>query len=176
MCFYNDDCDWSADHIEDTSGPSPMECKCDECGDKIPVGAWRFWQFAQEHEECQICQDDCSDSFIDRTDAEEHAADDDPDNAEYGREMLKTLAEHKCTFGESDTYVRCEACEKVLLAIDEHERKAGCPAHARQPSLGQLWDELCEHSDAPIYIREAVAVFPEIASHEHVGRYLAEVE
>ena len=174
MCFYNDgDYDWTAELATATSGPSPKECVCCECSGKIRAGEWRHEIYMQEHEACQVCEDEWSDEFIDRAEMEKELTEGD---AEWAKAMLKEIAEHKHDYGESSLYVRCETCEKILLSIEEHEERAGCPPRSRQPDLWSLWEELYHHSDTRVYLQEAVAVFPEIATHEDVARYLSDEE
>jgi hypothetical protein len=170
MCFYSDgDYDWTASVYEYKSGPAPTACKCCECCADIPAGSWRYEIFMQEHECCQVCEDEWSDEFIDRAEMEKELSEGD---ADWAKAMLKSIAEHEHDYGESCLYIRCETCEKILLSIDEHEERAGCPKRARQPDLWSLWEELSHHSDTRIYLREAVAVFPELAANATVAEYL----
>ena len=63
MCFYNDDYDWCAEVIRTTEGTDGPPTRCIECGAKIAAGDWRRHIEQIEHESCQICEDDCSESF-----------------------------------------------------------------------------------------------------------------
>jgi len=69
-------------------------------------------------------------------------------------------------YGETFDYYRCKSCEKILRGIKAVEEREGCPAYAQQPSLGGLWEELQEHSAAPEYAREALAMYPELKCNE----------
>jgi len=164
MCFYND-CEWTAEVNEAsllTSGPAT---KCDECHEPIAPEAWRRTIHQQEHELCQICEDECSSEFVSQTGV-------------YDERIIAAdiLRSHTCYYGETFDYVCCETCFKVLESIKEHEQREGCPVDAQQPSLCGLWEELSEHDEAATYIREAVAKFPEIATHRDVARFLARAE
>lgn len=162
MCFYND-YDWFAEVNETTEGPATAATKCDECGAKIAVGEWRKHVHQQEHECCQICEDDCSGDFI----APE-------DRSELGTDG-KPIGEHVCQYGETCEYDRCEACDKMIRAVIAREKREGCPANAQQPNLFTLWEELYEHGDRREYATEAVAMFPELASNQNIA-YLLERE
>jgi hypothetical protein len=169
MCFYNDDGDWSASLIEDSTGPATEACKCYECGAKIAIGDPVRRVYMQEHEECQICEDEGSENFIDRAEMTEMLGTEDD---EEGREQLKSLDEHKHDYGESENYHCCDSCNKVRLAVVEREKAEGCPEYSQQPYLGGLWDSLEEHDDGPEYAKHAIAMFPELSGNERLTRLL----
>lgn len=160
MCFYND-YDWTASVTETNDGPADAECRCDECGAKIAVGQWRKHVYQQEHECCQICEDNESSEYV--------AA----GNYDDAVEAARLLDGHACNYGETCDYNRCESCDKVLRAVKAREEREGCPPNARQPALFTMWEELGEHGDAKAYAQEAVSMFPELAGNRHVVRLLA---
>jgi hypothetical protein len=154
MCFYNKDYDWVAtvNETEVTTADNPT--RCDECRTPIAVGEWIKTIHQQEYEACQICEDEFAD--------------------DYDEEQDKATCEHK--YGETFDYVRCEACDKVLRAIEVIEIEEDCPADARQPALTMLLDELFhfEPVDRMKYIDRAVEMFPEIRGCELVSLVVAE--
>lgn len=162
MCFYNDDADWSASVCETTPADTGEPCKCDECGRKITTDEWRLNIFMQEHEDCQICEDDCSDEFISREDMEAELADGD---AEWAAAHLKTLENHTCDFGETFRYVRCKGCDEFLQAIEAQEIEEGCPPDSRRPALCDLHNSMAEHGLSEIYGKKAIAMFPHLKDH-----------
>lgn len=148
MCFYND-YDWYASTCDVTDGPTEPAGKCYECGCEIPAGVFRRQVFMQEHEYCQICEDEDSSDFLGTID------DDDND---------VPAPEHKCNYGETFECDICQNCVNVLAAIKQAEIEAGCPDHAQQPAYGELRDALYDHEDGPKYAKRAIEMFPELAS------------
>jgi hypothetical protein len=149
MCFYRDDYDWMASVTKQASVDSGPATNCDECGCAIAATEWRHTIYQQEHEQCQICEDDSADEYIDPADRE---------------------ADFSCThdYGETFSYARCRGCDNLLKAIESREIAEGCPAHARRPSLCGLHDEILEHEQRREYGELAVAMFPELAEHKIV--------
>jgi len=167
MCFYND-YDWCASLSEDTTGPATEPLRCDECSAEIKIGDICRHIYQQEHEECRICEDDCSEEFIDRGEMEKLLGTEDD---EWARSQLETLHDHKHDYGETYEYYCCEACDKVRRAVVDREKIEGCPSDAQQPALGELWDALEEHDDGHLYADHAIAMFPELAGNERLGRF-----
>ncbi len=172
MCFYNDDYDWCAEVNEESEGPSDEACNCRECGATIAIGEWCKRVFQQEHEACQICEDSCSDDFIEREEMEDLFTEPNGLDAEWAAEKLKKLDEHSCSYGETYRYVRCEKCDKVIRAVVAHEKNEGCPEYSQQPALANLYDELNEHSDRKVYARGALTMFPELDGHPQLMQLL----
>lgn len=146
MCFDND-YDWMASVCEEESGPAGKRCECNECGKRIEVGEWRHHIYMQEHEECQRCEDDGLDACKCET----------PD------------------YGEDYDYIRCELCDKLLRAVEQHEIDEGCPPYARRPALTELGDTLWQHEQAFDYAEKAVGMFPELWDHRFIKSLLLEV-
>lgn len=153
MCFYND-YDWSAQIINTTEGPADKPVNCHECPQKIQVGEWRRKIYMQEHELCQLCEDDCSDVF--------------------DEEINKNECKHE--YGQRYTYYCCQDCDKVLQAVKAHEVEAGCPAYAQQPPLGELWVGLQDSGEGHIYAAKAIAMFPELAGTRNISYLLQKDE
>lgn len=143
MCFDNDHGDWTASVCEVTKSDSGNATRCTECGGSIAPNEWRKNIHLQEHESCQICEDDWSDY--------------------YDPEADKATCKHD--YGEHYFYVRCRGCETILKAIEEHEENEGCPAHARRPLLGELADTLWEHEQSNVYIGLALDRDPSLVNH-----------
>lgn len=170
MCFYNDDYYWTASVQDETSESSGKTCRCDECGCDIAADQWRHQIHQQEHEACQVCGDEWSDDYIDKAAMEEELTGDDK---EWAAENLRILAEHKCDYGETCDYVRCEACHLMLIAVEQREKDEGCPADARRPALTELWDNMHEmRGDG--YVGYAVAMFPMLSNHPRVAELIEE--
>jgi len=147
MCFYNDDCDWIASINEQSSVVCDKRCRCFECQRTILPGEWHRTNYQQEHEMCQICEDDCSDDF-----------DEDADKANC-----------KHDYGETFSCVLCRECCLLLEAIYDLERIEGCPEYARQPAYGELRDTLYaeqRYGDIPRYRLHALQLFPELIGSE----------
>lgn len=161
MCFYNDDYDWTAEVVTQADAESGPACKCDECSRAIDADEFRHTIEMQEHEACQICEDDFSDSFINRADMTAELDDDD----DWAANQLKILDKHTHDYGETYSYVRCLGCEKLLKAIEKREELAGCPAHSRRPPLSELWETMREIHEAKDYAEFAVKMFPELVDH-----------
>ena len=142
MCFTDDqDYEWTASTWEESPGPATKACHCDECGAPIAIGDWCHNIHAEEHDCCQKCEDEWSDSYV-------------PEDKREGP------CEHD--YGETMDYVRCEACDKVIRAIEAVEIEEGCPPGAQRPAINMLAEELSQHSSAPVYAERAVAMFPEV--------------
>lgn len=162
MCFDTGDYDWCASVTEKTPSDSGKACRCDECGRDIAENEWRLAIHQQEHDSCQICEDEFSDEFISREEMESEVADGDE---EWAQNQIKFLDEHKHDYGETFDYVRCRGCDHFLKAIEDREAKEGCPPDARQPYLCALREEMSEHYQARDYADHAVAMFPDLQSH-----------
>ena len=143
MCFDNDHGDWTASVCEVTKSDSGNATRCGECGYAIAPDEWRKNIHLQENESCRICEDESSDEF-------------DP-------EADKANCQHD--YGEHFDYVRCRGCDTILKAIETHEERAGCPAYARQPLLGELSETLHEHQQADEYVAAALELDPSLANH-----------
>ncbi len=143
MCFYHDDYGWSAEVCESTFVRGADECRCIECNRTIRSGEWRQRIWQQEHEECQICEDDFSDGYDD--------------------EVRKELCKHD--YGETFGAEICRECCLMLEAIYDLERIEGCPEDARQPACGELkqvlYDEKTEHRVRK-YRQHALTMFPQL--------------
>jgi hypothetical protein len=142
MCFTNDEGDWSASIVERSCIRKTSAARCFECGRTIEAGEWRSEEYCQEHEECQICQDESSDQFDDRVNCDTCIHD----------------------FGETFAASTCRECSLLLAAVYDLERIEGCPEDARQPMPGSLGDEM-GYDDEGRYARHAIALFPELATH-----------
>ncbi len=142
MCFYYDDYDWIATINEQYFIRGEREHKCLECGRNIAPEEWRRYIYQQEHEMCQICEDDYSEEFDEEQDPATCAHN-------YGK--------------RSNAHI-CRECCLILEAIYDLEEKEGCPEHARQPAFGELQEAL-HYGDEGEYIRHAVEMFPELATH-----------
>lgn len=147
MCF-DSEYEWTASLCEEDSGPAVKPCKCDECGHKISAGEWRHHIYQQEHETCYCCEEDGVDPCECET----------PD------------------LGETYDYQRCEACDKLLRAVEQHEIDEGCPVYARRPALTELHDVFWQHEQNWEYAEKAVAMFPELIDHRFIAELLMEVD
>jgi len=172
MCFDNDH-DWYASLSEDTTGPATESQRCDECRTKSAIGETCRRIYQQEHEECRICENDCSDEFIDRGEMEKLLGTEDD---EWARSQIETLHDHKHDYGETYEYYCCEACDKVRRAVVAREKQEGCPNDSQQPALGELWEALGEHDDRAEYAKHALAMFPELTGLPWLMRLLEERE
>ena len=146
MCFSHDDYEWTAEISETAEGHSANATRCIECGAAIAAGEFRrnIWQ--QEHECCQLCQDEWSDS--------------------YDESIDKATCEHED--GETFDADTCAACCKLLTAVRSVELDEGCPEDSQVPRIGELCDALIEIDDGEKYARRAVEMFPELATHRIV--------
>jgi hypothetical protein len=142
VCFYNDDYDWIASINDTTCVQGTVADRCYECRRPIDAGEWRVSIYQQEHEACQICEDEDSDEF---------------DQQIHQNECIHD-------FGETFSAVICRQCSLLREAIYDLERIENCPEHARQPRIGALQDEMGE--DDGKYARHAVAIFPELSTHK----------
>lgn len=144
MCFSNGDYGWTAEVQVNTSGCSPLQCKCYECRAIIAPYEWRVHIYQQEYEECQRCE-------CEKLDDDDELCDELCDEHDYG---------------ETFEYVRCETCDKILRAIEAFEAREGCPVDERRPALCDLKDELnrWNRDDAPLYAAIAIEAYPELAS------------
>ena len=149
MCFYNEDCEWTASITDVTEGIADTAVKCDECCKPIAPGEWRRHVYQQEYEDCQTCENDECECLTFRG------------------------MEHRCqcdkpNYGETFDYDCCERCNKVIRAVEEREKREGCPSYAQRPALMGLWDEVGDHDDAEEYAKAAIAMFPELATDDKV--------
>lgn len=150
MCFYNDDCDWIADVNDVTDGPAPEAGHCIECSAAIAVGDPCRSVHQQEHEDCQKC-------------------DETSDDADFDEDGNYVPCDGNHDYGETFDCLICESCCQILKAIEAHEIDAGCPPHARQPSLGRLWDETIEDTEALAdYLKRAKELFPGIEARSRL--------
>jgi hypothetical protein len=151
MCFYYpDDYDWIA-RVNEWSQPTAEELlTCRECGADIKPGQKYRKLYQQEHEECQLCEDECSETYD-----EEHA---------------KAGCDHD--YGENYTYRRCNDCELMVECIAEVEAEQDCPPGTRRPPLEELEEAFnpCEHDDAPLYAQRVVEKHPHLAKHKWIER------
>lgn len=141
MCFY-DESDWTADVYDDQAWPFGRPTQCDECFRTLGYGDWRRTIHMEESECCKECGLYPGDT---------------PDDPDTACEL--------CDYGETADYVRCLACEKILLAIEASEADAGCPPHSRRPMLTELGDAI-DYEDGDRYRERALAMFPELAGHK----------
>lgn len=164
MCFYNDDYDWIAEYNEQEFVRGDKPATCHECRRAIAPGEWRMEAEQQENEMCQLCEDDCSYDYLDGVDVDDDAA------------IAAFKANCKHDYGESFSCAICRECCKILAAIYDLERIEGCPEHARQPGYGELAEAMNEYQDGAKYIQHAVALFPELATHEFCAAPSPEVQ
>jgi hypothetical protein len=68
------------------------------------------------------------------------------------------------TFGESFDYVRCDACEKFLKAVDIQEADDGCAPSESRPALGEMVNSIQDlgAERAKEYFQRALKDSPEI--------------
>lgn len=142
MCF-DYDFDWYAEVNETEFLPKGKQRKCDECGVEMAENEPRTRIKQQEHEQCQLCEDEFSDYYIE------------PEERDAG---------FKCDhdYGETFEIEFCENCRKIIEAIVEYEKREGCPVGSRQPAHGALWDEMSQHEQASDYLQFAAEMFPEV--------------
>lgn len=145
MCFEHGDYDydWTARVTIESCGTSPLASRCYECNSRIAPYEWRRYIYQQELETCRIC-DECGDDY-------------DPDEPQD-----PTKCKHD--YGETFSYDRCETCDKILRAIEDYEAREGCKPSERQPLLGELQDELRQHSDGQRYAALAIESYPELGA------------
>ncbi len=170
MCFYDEgDCDWTATVCLEKDRLADRPTRCNECSRKVPLGGKLHEVFQQEHESCQICQDEDSESFIGTNDE----ADFEP---EEWVERMAILANHACSYGETFLYRRCSDCDNLFKAIEAREEEEGCPPYARRPMLTELHYAFSEHESNFEYAEKAVEMFPELLSHPFIERLLEDGE
>lgn len=143
MCFYHGDYDWIARSVEQDMRKSTIPVRCDECHHKIPPGAEYQHTEMREHEECQRCQDECSEKY-------EHCH--------------PACAEGVHDFGEESEHDVCGECLKMLAAIQYVEADDGCVGDETQPATGELLEAMWESDHATEYIDRARQEFPELAA------------
>jgi len=144
MCFYSDDYDWYAEHIDLRASPGGDVTKCGECDDTINAHKWRIQIHMRESgDECLRCDGD-----VDGEDACD--CEDGPD------------------LGQEYDVDRCRRCVALLAAIRRQERDEECPQHAQQPGIGELGDVFTEHESAAVYAQRAVRLFPSLRDHKFV--------
>ena len=68
MCFDHSGAEWMATISEWTYERTDKAAKCDECYTEIAPGDWRCTIHQQEHEMCQICEDDWSERYDEQED------------------------------------------------------------------------------------------------------------
>lgn len=144
MCFYHDDADWHASVYEDNVLAAEKKARCHECHCWIHPGEWCRDIFIQERETCRVCQLD--DDYDDEPDSE-----------------LEPCAEGECDYGEQFQYVRCEACDKVIRAVEAVERDAGCTGNSITPPLIKLYEAMTYEENE--YGDRARELYPEVAGH-----------
>lgn len=168
MCFYDEgDYGWSASVTKEATRLAPRRATCRECNGVIQLGSRLHEIYQQEHDLCQICEDDESGSYIDTDDFDDEA-NLSQDEIEAQRFMQDTLANHECRYGETYLYRRCDACEKLLRAIAVQEEIEGCPPGNRVPPLEELRMVFTEHEAAFEYAERAVVMFSELWGHEFI--------
>jgi hypothetical protein len=120
-------------------GEAKEPTRCDECHDTIPAGGWVRHIFQQEHEMCQQCEEG------DATRCEDGDHD----------------------FGETYAYDRCEACDKVLRAIEQAEIEEGCKGDETQPPLEGLREEMynIDQHERARYLNKLRQMSPEAVGH-----------
>lgn len=145
MCFYNDDYDWYASVQQVTTPIAEKETRCDECGRNIAIGETMRQIYQQEHEVCECC-------------------------SESGENDECNCAEPN--IGETFLYHCCSECAKFRDAVKQTERDEGCPAHALQPSLCGMIDEIQEFDEeqARKYFETAGRLFPELKDAGYLAK------
>ena len=161
MCFYNDDYDWTASVVEQSTGVSIGKL-CDECHLPIPPGATIHHIFMQEHEECHACENgECECPLT--------------ADGELSCDSKGCQCE-KPAFGETFDYDRCDECDKFLRAVEAAEIDEGCEPYEARPGLGGMIEELRnlegdnEVYPAKRYFKLAVKMFPELVTSGYLGR------
>lgn len=132
MCFYEDDCDWTASVSTDEVLTADKPVKCDECQRVIPAGDSVRHIWMQEHEVCR----------------------NDPDSV-----GCPEGCDHD--FGETENYDRCQACDQLTEAIHQHELAEGCKEYESRPPLTGLYDAMSE-GDGKAYLAKAESLYPGI--------------
>jgi hypothetical protein len=166
MCFYDDDCDWTAEVHTEVFERAAESQECCDCHQTIAAGEWCLRVEQQQFEECQICGEwsDSDEAIV--ADREYY------DTDEEHVVALAELAEHTCTFGEQWTGSICRRCLLIRAAIYDLETKEGCPEHARQPSYGELEEAMqidtYKFGDRK-YTNHALAMFPELSEQSLVA-------
>ena len=159
MCFYNDDYEWTASVVEKLDTLSPKNCRCEECGNDIEVGDVCRIVHMQEHEQCQICEDNWSDNYAGWTD-------------EKGEAIAPLPCDSGHDYGNTFDATICLNCLKVREAVKEYELKEGCPEHASEPGYGEWHEVFFEHSNNWEYAEACVAKYPELADHAWIKTLL----
>ena len=152
MCFYNGDCDWTASVCEQADTVAIADCKCSECGQTIPVGAFAHTIFMQEYEECRACEE---------TECEcPYDSDGNPICWTKGCQCEKP------ELGETFDYVRCDGCDKFLQAVESAEIAEGCDRLEARPNL-PMYDDMqgIGQEECKKYWIKAVEMFPEFKRH-----------
>lgn len=154
MCFYNDNYDWIAGVSEVIDGPALRSEKCIECSQPIAVGDTCRSVHQQEHEECLKC-DELS------------------DDVDYDEDGNFIPCDGNHYYGETFDCLICESCVQLLRAIESVEIDERCPPHARQPSIGGLYDEVIENDDMLArYLQRASEMFPGIEQRSKLYQQL----
>lgn len=147
MCFIND-CDWSADIVDEADPVATDKLKCDECGADINPGDVHHTIYQQQHEICQRCESDDCDCPAQNPDDHHECKCQKPD------------------YGTIYRYKRCHGCELFLKAVAMAEVEAGCAASESRPSLEGMIIEIGEAGpyEAKKYHRMAKKMFPELVT------------
>lgn len=143
MCFYYDDYDWTADVFEESERVAEQSLTCVECGKGIAAGETHIRIFAQESEECLVCE---------------------------WEEADEPCEEHD--YGETYTARRCQSCERILKAVQSVEVEEGCPPHATRPAIGELDQAFYDHANAETYANRVIEMYPTLADHRWVKHVL----
>lgn len=149
MCFYTDDYDWIAQHIEAENRTEDVPRRCLECRRMIPAGTELHHVFARQYEECQACENGecaCNDG-----------------------EPIEESHDCQCEkpdLGQDYEYRRCLDCHRLLQAIEDVELARGCRHHESRPMPEQMRDSLgqMDWSDAKPYFDACLAKHPEMSS------------
>ena len=150
MCFYHGDYDWIARVYEESTVKLQQPVKCLECFRPIPAGVAFTHIEMREHEECQRCQDECSEGYEDC-----HPA----------------CAEGVHDFGEEYEHRTCDECQKLIAAIQAVETDEGCVGNETRPALGELREAMWESNSAIAYIDRARREYPELAMSGHLDEF-----
>lgn len=141
MCFNNDDYDWHAEVMDQSTLTTDKLNHCDECYRDILPGTEFHYVHMRQHEECQLCVEeecDCDEDQCCQCDVPE--------------------------FGEEQAYSRCIECDKFLQAVQAAEVAEGCPIYDSRPGLNAMEEEMMERGrgDAKKYFVTARKMFPEL--------------
>lgn len=150
MCFYSDDCDWTARHSEEEENQvEDTDHRCQECGAVVPAGQPLHWIYLQEYEECQACAyGECA------------CGGDEP--IEVGHDCQC----EKPDLGQDYEYRRCLNCHRLLQCVEDVELERGCRLSESRPLLEQMCESLqqMDWSDAKAYFDACRSKHPDMGS------------